>query len=291
MNYERPKNTPKGFGIIPGSGAGFFSNFRGSVSAIKECEEKGLSPYFYWKGTPYDDASHGDNVWEYYFEQVNPLLFTAGKNLPRQMAQQDFSWRNLPETRAIMSRYIDKYVQVKMDIQKEVDDYYNENMKDRNVLGVHIRLTDKATHPAEKKTIVSLDNYKTEIQNYIDIFPEAYIYIATDSTDYLTELQREFGDKILLPDVIRSSGGNSIHHHSKGNGYQKGKDVLIECLLLSKCNFLIKGVSNVSLCALFFNKDLEHFNITSNYNGDIREDFIPWKKITEELCLPDQKVK
>jgi len=273
----------KGIGIINSSGAGFFSNFRGSISAIKRCEDNNLIPFMNWSNNPYKENKHGNNVWEYYFEQTTSDLLKTGI-VGKYNVEQDFTWRNLPHTREAMSNLIEKYVTLKPDIQKEIDEFYNENMKGRHVLGVHIRLTDKATHPAEKKTIVSLENYKTEIRNYINLFPDAYIYLATDSTDYIKQLNEEFGDKIILPDVLRSSGGASVHHHSQGNGYKKGKDVLMECLLLSKCDFLIKGVSNVSLCALFFNKELEHFNITSQYNNDTREDFIPWKKINEELC-------
>jgi len=270
----------KGIGVINSTGAGFFSNFRGSVSAIKRCEDNDLVPFMNWRNNPYIENSQGGNSWDYYFEQP----FNVINNNIKYNIEQDFSWRNLPHTRETMSSLIEKYITLKPNIQKEIDDFYDRNMKSRHVLGVHIRLTDKATHPAEKKTIVSLENYKTEIRNYVNLFPDAYIYLATDSTDYINQLKEEFGDKIILPDVLRSSGGASVHHHSQGNGYKKGKDVLMECILLSKCDFLIKGVSNVSLCALFFNKELEHFNITSQYNNDTREDFIPWKKINEELC-------
>ncbi len=48
----------------------------------------------------------------------------------------------------------------------------------------------------------------------------------------------------------------------------------METLLLSKCDYLIKGISNVSLCSLFFNKKLHSFNVASYYNNDTREDFV-----------------
>ena len=41
-----------------------------------------------------------------------------------------------------------------------------------------------------------------------------------------------------------------------GNGYRKGEDVLIDCLLLSRCNYLLKCTSAVGEFAMYFNPDL-----------------------------------
>ena len=42
----------------------------------------------------------------------------------------------------------------------------------------------------------------------------------------------------------------------QGNYYTKGEDVLIDCLLLSKCDFLLKCTSAVGEYALYFNPQL-----------------------------------
>ena len=257
-------------GVIYTSKAGFFSNFRGTVSAFKKCEEMNLLPYVLWgRDSIYYDEKYGDNVWEYYFKQISEL----GDD--KVTIEQDFSWRNLPHTRKKMNDLIKKYVIVNDEIQSEMDDFYNKNFKGKNILGVHIRLTDKSTFHTEKKTIISIDNYKKHIKNYLDLHANSYAYISTDSNDYIDGLIGEFGDKVIIKnDTIRTSGEMSVHHHTKGDGYKKGKDVVLDTLLLSKTNFLIKGISNVSLSSLFFNKNLNHFNIVSHYNNDTREDFI-----------------
>lgn len=270
-------------GIINSTGAGFFSNFRGSIAAIKRCTDTGLLPYMEWRNNPYTDPTKGSNVWEYYFMPISRIPQNTIVN--KYPIEQDFTWRNQPQTREIMHDLIQKWVRLQPTLEHEINKFWEKNMKDHHVLGIHVRLTDKANHPRERMTIVSYENYKHEIDKYIKIYPDTKIFLATDSIDYLESFKNDYGDRLILhPNITRSSGGKSIHHHMRGNGYKKGKDVVTECILLSKCNFLIKGVSNVALCSLFFNKDLDHFNITSKYNGDTREDFIPYKNITEELC-------
>ena len=257
-------------GVINTTTAGFFSNFRGTVSSFKKCEELGLTPVVKWgKQSPYYESKYGENVWDYYFD---PLTNDSSDEIP---VNQDFSWKNLSHTRKKMYELIRKYVIVKKEITDEVNSFYENNFKGKNVLGVHIRLTDKSTASTEKDTIVSSEKYIKHIDSYLKNNDNSVVFVCTDSTDYINDLKSLFGDRLLMKDdTLRTSGVKSIHHHTSGNGFLKGKEVLIDMLLLSKCDFLIKGISNVSLCTLFFNKGLEHFNIASYYNNDTREDFI-----------------
>ena len=43
---------------------------------------------------------------------------------------------------------------------------------------------------------------------------------------------------------------------------------------MSRCNHLIKGISNVALAAMFFNMDLTCETLNSIWNNDTREDFV-----------------
>lgn len=264
-------------GIIPSNGNGFFSNIRGTIAAMYECDIKNITPYVNWSSSIYKDNKHGDNVWEYYFEQIGD-----SKTKNKIKVPQNREWKRESYARERMNSMIKKYVKIKQPILDKIDNFWVSNVNEGNkVLGVHLRMTDKfnCTSHGEPKTgkPVNVDIYIDHIKKYIEKEgDEVKIFLATDSKDGINKMVSTFGDKLFYrDDVIRSTGSKSVHHGMGGDNYKKGEDVLIDCILLSKCDFLFKGISNVALGALFFNENLEQFNLNQYYNKDEREGFIP----------------
>lgn len=264
-----------GIGIIRSTNAGFFSNFRGTVYTFHKCEEIGITPYVLWDSGLYVDKSVGKNYWEYYFEQIGDI-----NDKKKQYLLHDMSWNRKYFTRERTNHLIMKYVTIKKEIREKIDSFWVDNVTDDDsVLGVHLRLTDKMEcdkhgEPETGKP-VDVDHYIKHIKIYCDKNKDSKIFLATDSIDDIEKLKSVFGDKIFFrEDVIRSSGLKSVHHHLQGDNYKKGEDVIIDCVLLSQCDYLFKGISNVAMCSLFFNKELEHFNLNEYYNKDMRESFI-----------------
>lgn len=266
-------------GKINSNLAGFFSNFRGTLYTLYKCEEMGFIPLIEWKNSLYLDSSIGDNVWDYYFESIKPSNLECDNlniiNLPF-----DYSWDKKSITRERSNSVIKKYIKLNSELENKINKFWNDNFfETKNVLGVHLRMTDKFNcekfgEPTTGKP-VSIDKYILHCKKYLEIHPEAKIYLATDSLDGISLFKKEFGNKLIFKkEVIRSTGEKSVHHNIKGDNYKKGEDVLVDCILLSKCDFLFKGISNVAVCSLFFNKDLEHFNLNEYYNKDMRESFI-----------------
>lgn len=261
---------------IFGTNAGFFSMFRGTVSTFLKCEQENVVPHVFWGNTLYNDEQYGINAWEYYFDQIGDF----------NNAKQKYEIKNhrlMPreyKTRVEMNRLIKKYVSIKKSILQELDEV-TKDFSD-NTLGVHIRMTDKHNCTSHGEPItgrpINIDLYVKHVENYLLENKNSKIYLATDDEECLKRMTNEFGDSLIYRDVIRSSGEKSIHHHMKGNNYLKGKEVLLDCLSLSKCDHIIKGISNVALCSMFFNLNLTDTNLNSIYNGDKREDFVKASK-------------
>jgi hypothetical protein len=178
---------------------------------------------------------------------------------------------------------IQKYVTLGDDIVQDVDEFIQGNFIN-TVLGVHLRLTDKFNCVNHGEPIsgmpVDIEKYFLHIDKYLTANPDAQIFLATDSQAGLSKFIGKYGSSLLYQkNVIRSNDDTSVHHGIEASNFKKARDVLIDCLLLSRTSFLIKGISNVALCALFFNTSLEHFNINEFYNGDMRESFIPCGEI------------
>jgi len=257
--------------LIGGSTAGFFSMFRGTVGTFLTAEQNELDPLVFWERTLYNDNDF-DNAWEYYFEQVSDYDMRKdsihrcnGHNiLPREY-----------NTRVEMNRLINKYVKVKQEIEDKVSRIVSDLGK--NPLGVHIRMTDKhnCTKHGEPETgkPISVKLYQEHIEKNLKE-NESKVFLATDDLDVLEAMKERYDDSIVTTECIRSNGDKSVHHHLKGNNREKGEQVLIDCLVLSRCRHIIKGISNVALCAMFWNLDLTCENLNSIHRNDTREDFI-----------------
>jgi len=129
---------------------------------------------------PYYDENYGDNIWDYYFEPVagytyqdiskmllsvdNPLNDDDIVKLSRELLwyihagdpasiynypygyyinryEYEADWYTKQRTKA--NRLIKKYVRIKKNIQRDIDDFYNSNFKGNKILGIHMRGTDK----------------------------------------------------------------------------------------------------------------------------------------------------
>ena len=255
--------------VLTGTLNGFFSVFRGTVgtlSLLDKLEDPNI--FVYWNQTLYNDKT-GENAWEYYFEQIGiykkQMSFVPHNILPREYS-----------TRVEMNRLINKYVKVKQPIQDKVNTLVKK--LGPKPLGVHIRMTDKNKCEEHGEPIsgrpTALEIYIKHINKYLNHNPDSKIYLATDDYNVLATIRDKYEEKVVFSECIRSEGKTSIHHDLLGNNRLKGEQVLVDCMTLSKCNHLIKGISNVALCAMFWNLDLTSENMNSIYNNDYREDFV-----------------
>ncbi len=233
----------------------------------------------------YYDPSYGTNIWEYYFEPVAEMSSDELENLPPELITRYNPTQQLtcclgedghprtegPETvqwyacrRKEGAELVHKYVQVKPHVTTKIDDFFEREMKDRPVLGVQIRGTDKGfnrnrrrySFPDYLARIVPPEEYWAIADEFIEAYPDCKIFVATDQQQYLEAFRQRYPDRVLsYGDTRSSTSQNSMHAHD-GKNYQKGEDVLIDCLLLSRTDFLLRCQSNVGEIAGYFNPNL-----------------------------------
>lgn len=239
------------------------------------------SPYFY-------DSSKGEDVWNYFFESITPyalhdvlswekrseidsdkILYTdphdahMGHQYDSDRLATFWAWETptdkaawMRNKRALGRSYIKKYLSPQAEIKNKVERFVSTYFKEDFIIGVHIRGTDfhYATPTPIEAYLQKIDNLLTEkhIGNY-------KIFVATDQEQYLQIFKEHYGGKILSWNSIRSDNYVSPYRFDNVSGYQKGEDVLIDILLLSKCNYVFKGASAVGEIALWF---CDHNNIT-----------------------------
>lgn len=271
--------------------AGFSACLLTVLNYVRYCEREGLSPVVHIDGscdTRFLDPEYGDNVWEQYFEPVGEyssadlqriLADPAGAQIASKLRHVDpsivshiktnpdsiFTWTfghwrtDIPEDmpawfeqqRRKGRETVRRYVRIKPHILEKVDHFYDNYLQGRHVLGVHIRGTDLHYAPP-----VSPAEYFESIEQYLEDHPDAYIFLATDQVQYLELIKKRYGNIVLYYDCLRSSTSTAPFNSKTGSPYQKGEDVLIDILLLSRCDFFIRGASNVPEMAIFFSDRL-----------------------------------
>ena len=157
--------------------AGFFANYLYVLGHIKYAKKKGYIPGVDMENYPtyYNEKEMIEgtkNAWEYYFKQPENAsleeaytsknyiisdISTMREYIPYKEGDNflTINWKK----GHVMSNYIEKYIRIKPNIQETIIDFYNNNMKEHRVLGVHYRGTDKKTNVKNHYNSGSMKNY------------------------------------------------------------------------------------------------------------------------------------
>ena len=253
----------------PSYNPGLFSVFHtviGSLDAYEKEKWTGLTVDFKDQGNYYDKA-HGPNWWQYYFEPINIGYFdeAKAKKFPtyKKVAFSYMGEFLLPRTRVY--ELIQKYIRLKPHMQKKIDTYYTHHFAGCYVIGVHYRGTDKVSEASH----VSYHEAYKYIQCAVHTLSDKKnirVFIATDDANFFQFIKKTFPGKAFGMNAIRSYDDKTVHHNTKGQRYKRGEDAIIDCILLSKCQLLIKTASNLSDCSMGFNPDIPviHLNRSNN---------------------------
>jgi hypothetical protein len=252
---------------LTGRSSGLFSEFNSVIGALDFIEKNGVGMKVdFGKKGYYYDVFKGPNWWEYYFEPINfgsdigtiKKKFNAYQKVRFSLTAQF----DMPRERAY--ELIQKYVKIKLCIQQKIDAFVARNFKDHYVIGVHYRGTDKWTEAPK----VSYEEVHHVIASTIEDKQQIpiKIFIATDDALFLAYIEQQFPHLVCSIDAIRSTNGQSVHIYEKVANYKKGEDALIDCVLLSKCDFLIKMASNLSDVSIQFNPDIPVIRLNKGYH-------------------------
>lgn len=266
------------FALLGGQKRGFFSVFSQILQNLHTCTAKGYIPIVefgnmsrYWQKGGYNGSME---PWEYYFEPVSKFKskdITAPDKLESYKAWiggYKSDWFRFEKEasnlghRKDMNRVIKQYIQVKPCIQEKVDKFYSEKMEGEFVLGIHMRSTDFFYHADP----LSFNQFIEVIDEIFKGEPKFKIFVSTETTVALQEVVDRYPKRTIYCDHLRSSTTRNPLW-SAPNVAKQGEEVLVECLLLSKCNHLISGQSSIPIIATYFNPQLEHTYLPQKYRG------------------------
>jgi len=159
------------------------------------------------------------------------------------------------EMRKYINFLINKYLKINTEIQIKITEQ-EKNFNNKKTLGIHIRQTDHFIHGKLLDINTYVDTIKKEIDNF-DL-----LYVMSDNYEVLNILINSFNNKIYyINDVIRANNKTSFCVHSDNNiknRYKLGEDILIETMLLSKCDTVLLSNSNISNFVLCVNPEIKY---------------------------------
>ena len=227
----------------------------------------------------YYDPTAGDNVWEYYFEQVSDyrlgmaslqsrpvrLLFAAVHDTRRHAIAHSgdavasyFEFQRYDEAlhtirtriRHMSAGLVRRWVRVRASLRQAAHALLLPwRKRSSHILGVHFRGTDKVTHPR-----IPLAVFFTKIDQYLAAHADALVLLCTDDAKDYAAFAARYGAKL----VSRGSGyatRNVVRDPSLPR-FRKGAEALIDALLLAHSDFLLKGTSSLAEFALWYNAHL-----------------------------------
>ena len=268
-------------------GAGFFSNYYWVMGHVIFAKKLGYIPVvdmknyptLYSEDTPLDGI---DNAWNYYFENVGDVsleeAYASGKyvlgeirNLHKYTDRDVDSVYRFPSKKAVSfyNAVVTKNIRIRADILDRFEDYYKRNVANWRTIGVHIRGTDMKNdlgHPMPANTAKYIEAISKLVESDGAI---QKIYLATDEktvVDSVSDAVSAFSNtkiQLVYQDAFRSdiqtaSRQTGIHEQHIENPrerhkYLMGLEVLQDAWMLSRCDYLICGYSNITNTVLIWN--------------------------------------
>jgi hypothetical protein len=227
------------------------------------CDENGLLPQFRFS---YANSEESGDYFGRCFRikgaQAAPARFvTISSIIELNLGKHYNDVLNL----SLASYLVDKYLVINEDVMDEVENFCSRHFSNRRVLGVHYRGADKA----REAPVVPYVAVRNNVERYLENYPETdCVFIATDDARFLEDLEAAPISRpvVYRNDSLRSDDGQAIHEASHTNKYEVNRDALVNCLILSRCDALMKAASILSGWSKLFNPQLPVMMLNKPYD-------------------------
>ena len=270
-------NKNKIFYIIRRSpGAGLFSNLIYVINHLKIAKENDFEPFVDMQNfkTIYNEKytlNKTLNAWEYYFEQVSKNSIRDVYKSHKVIITDNKFYKKFKHTitKNNLNQIAKKYLKTKKIFILEANNFVKKNFKNKT-LGIHYRGTSyktSANHPfpPTKKQIIDRSKYLIKKYKYNKIF------LCTEEEEIFQALNKEFGDKIcFISESFRSNKDDAFKKYPRQkHRFKLGKEILVESIILSKCQGFLYQNSNVSEFVKYLDSknEIKYFFMKTAFNS------------------------
>ena len=272
------KNPKKFFYVIQRSpGGGMFSNLNYVVHHLLIAEKFGFIPIVdmsnYYSLYNEEKPINGiDNSWEYYFEhdsiyslaeiyKSKNVIITDGRT------RDNIFFDGFENLNFEHRKVFNKYIKIKKNLIYEKDKFYNKNLKNLKILGVHLRGTDyknreRHPYPATKKQITTIiDNLNLQ-------YKYDKIFLVTEEKEYLNYLKEKYANLIHFSKIFTNKKQIFFEKFTNNIRYKIGKENIIDMLLLGSADHVVGVQSNLITASKYFSKKkITYFKIENGFNS------------------------
>lgn len=257
---------------------GLFSYITTNIGLVRSAIEKGFIPVIDMQNNlnSYLEPEQigKKNAWEFYFEQPcgytledikhsrNIILSCGIVHENDIYPGKEVGWEEdiCKEWREFCS----KYLKVKTDIKEEAKRIYNSMFGEEKTLGVLARGTDYIYgHPHNHPVQPEVDSLILKVRETKSQYSCRWIYLATEDEKIYQRFKEEFGDCLKVSAAKRLTDGqslniNKVSFERENDRFLRGKEYLINILLLSMCQCLVGGNVGGTVGALLLSKGYEY---------------------------------
>ena len=294
LQYESyGKKNPKIFFYVirRTPGAGFFSNLNFVLQNLLICNRLKMIPVVDMKNYPtlYNckiKINNSLNSWNYFFESVSKYSLDEvykSKNVvicDNRTSQKGFYevkkksifkyFYGFQYLNTNHKKIFKKYIKIKKEFLEASNKFVKNKFKNKKVLGICFRGSDQKKSgyqpytPTEEQMLFATDSL-------IKKYKFDKIYLCTEDIDYLNFYKKNYGDKVLYSNTVRTTDKVDLFDSKYvKHRYKIGKGNLIDMMILSKTNHILFATSNIPYAAIFYsNKKFPYSIIDNGMKGNI----------------------
>ena len=259
-------NSDKTFYVIKRTpGTGFFSNITFILNHLLISEKLGYIPIIDMQNykTIYNEKNkikNTLNAWEYYFEKLNNFDLTEvykSKNviITNNKFYNNFYYNFLENEK--LKEFFIKKIEIKKNLIK-IYEKICSNFKNKKTLGIHFRGTSYKRTPGHPFPPTK-DQIIVCVKKVIEKEKIEKIFLATEEQDYLDFFKKKFPNNLIyIRSSYRSNRNDAFKIYPRNrHRYKLGREILLESMILSKCDIFLYSNSNVSKAVIGFNFNIK----------------------------------
>jgi len=256
--------------------AGFFSNYLYALTHIAYAKDRGWIPVVDMRNyrTLYSErhpVNGSLNDWDHYFLQPvdTRTAYASGRFVLSDGWNRKSEYHPIWETDDLLELIPDRaaklrattadYTRIRPEILAEFEAWERDNLAGKRVLGAHWRGTDKIVPPPGHRPTPPLAALLDAIREASDRLRPDLIFLASDETGIRERLEEELSMPVVSAAAFRLAAGDRrglhlapVRHARPNHRHLLGLEVLRDAWLLSRCDGLVHGHSNVINAALLF---------------------------------------
>lgn len=226
-----------------------------TLEILLYCDEHKLMPAIRYNYLEKNKTEHDyfGELFRYHRPVSGDVRYTAVRDVDELGWKENY---NQKLKLGFARQLFDKYLGIRPDILEETDRFVAANFGGRKILGLHYRGTDKAG----EAPLVAKEQLLQHIRTVLTQRPQLeLIFVSTDDEKIISFLQQSdlHLPVIFRQDAVRSKDGDQFHRKTEISKSVVHRDAIVNMLLLSRTDFLLKTASILSDCSVIFNPALE----------------------------------